>query len=120
MKEKSYTHTIWSSKTIVFLIHGALIVSLIYMGVCIFSPGTYENISEEIEATYMQNNIQNNNQATIMLTEYHTWGNDGAGIAVYIDPETGVNYLILREFERAGICPRYNADGTLYISEVAV
>jgi len=54
----------------------------------------------------------------MVLIEYQTWGNFWAEIGVFIDPDTGVNYLILREPNRAGICPRYNADGTLYVSEV--
>ena len=37
---------------------------------------------------------------------------------VYIDKETGVNYMVYDDGKSGGICPRYNADGTLYISEV--
>jgi len=49
---------------------------------------------------------------------------DPDGIFVYIDPQTGVNYLIYSSKNPStgaglgGMCPRYNADGTLYISEV--
>lgn len=43
-------------------------------------------------------------------------------IFVYVDPQTGVNYLIysvqLLPGGLSGMCPRYNADGTLYVSEV--
>ena len=43
-------------------------------------------------------------------------------IFVYVDPQTGVNYLIysvqLLRSGLGGMCPRYNADGTLYVSEV--
>ena len=33
------------------------------------------------------------------------------------DPETGVNYVIYSGLREGGICPRYNADGTLYTGE---
>ena len=41
-----------------------------------------------------------------------------ASAEVYVDNETGVNYLICDRGYGGGICPRYNADGTLYVSEV--
>ena len=36
-----------------------------------------------------------------------------------IDEETGVNYIVLRypHGSDISICPRYNADGSLYVSE---
>lgn len=41
---------------------------------------------------------------------------------VEVDKETGVNYIVFYDYVGsgcgAGICPRYNADGTLYVSEV--
>lgn len=41
---------------------------------------------------------------------------------VEIDKETGVNYIVYKDRDNyalgIGICPRYNADGTLYVSEV--
>lgn len=36
----------------------------------------------------------------------------------YVDPETGVNYLIYNDYHAAGITVRLNADGTLYITPV--
>ena len=33
------------------------------------------------------------------------------------DPETGVYYVIYSGGNRGGICPRYNADGSLYTGE---
>lgn len=36
---------------------------------------------------------------------------------VYIDESTGVEYLIYMGGYDGGICPRYNADGTLKINE---
>lgn len=36
----------------------------------------------------------------------------------YVDPKTGINYLIYGDGQRGGMCPRYNINGTLYISEM--
>ena len=33
------------------------------------------------------------------------------------DPETGVYYVIYSSAYQGGICPRYNADGSLYTGE---
>lgn len=37
-------------------------------------------------------------------------------VTVICDEKTGVEYLIYSDFYKGGICPRYNADGTLYVS----
>ena len=34
----------------------------------------------------------------------------------YVDPETGVNYLIYNSVEKAGITVRYNADGSIMVT----
>lgn len=34
-----------------------------------------------------------------------------------VDKETGVNYVVLSDTYKGGICPRYNRDGSLYISK---
>lgn len=49
-----------------------------------------------------------------------TYYGDGGGVytAVIVDPETGVNYLFHKGGYGGGMTPRYNADGTLYVSEV--
>lgn len=36
-------------------------------------------------------------------------------IKIYVDEETGVNYLIYDSYGRSGITPRFNADGSLYV-----
>lgn len=36
-------------------------------------------------------------------------------ITVIVDDETGVEYVVYAGFNRGGICPRYNADGTLRV-----
>lgn len=42
-------------------------------------------------------------------------GNINNEIEEYRDSETGVHYFIFRACYKAGMCPRYNADGTLYV-----
>ena len=46
--------------------------------------------------------------------------NDIGGNHMYhfVDPATGVNYIIVDGYESVAVCPRYNPDGTLYVSEV--
>lgn len=34
----------------------------------------------------------------------------------YVDSDTGVNYVVFVSGYKGGICPRYNADGTLYVT----
>ncbi len=38
-------------------------------------------------------------------------------VRVYVDLDNGVNYLIYDGLYGTGMCPRYNADGTLYVEE---
>ena len=45
-------------------------------------------------------------------------GNKSNEVQVYVDPETGVNYLIYRGGYKGGITVRYNADGTVMVTEV--
>lgn len=44
------------------------------------------------------------------------------GLEIVIDPITGVNYFVYRDptnFTRlGGLCPRFNKDGTLYVSDI--
>lgn len=41
----------------------------------------------------------------------------GGCVSNYVDPETGVNYLIFRDFYKGGITVRYNADGTIMVTD---
>lgn len=44
----------------------------------------------------------------------------GYDVYTIVDDKTGVNYLVLTRWNTGGeiaICPRYNADGSLYVSE---
>ena len=38
-------------------------------------------------------------------------------VSVIVDKETGVNYVFYKSGYGGGLSPRYNADGTLYITE---
>lgn len=55
---------------------------------------------------------------SLELVEEH---NNGIDIYEYVDEETGVHYVIytkkVYKGGAGGICPRYNADGTLYVTE---
>lgn len=44
-------------------------------------------------------------------------GNKTNEIEVYVDPETGVNYLIYQDYNKGGITVRYNADGSIMVTE---
>ncbi len=44
-------------------------------------------------------------------------GNKTNEIIVYVDPETGVNYLIYTSYKQGGITVRYNADGSIMVTE---
>ena len=39
-------------------------------------------------------------------------------VSIIVDQETGVNYVFYKSGYGGGLSPRYNADGTLYITEV--
>ena len=43
---------------------------------------------------------------------------DSHKMHIYVDPETGVNYLVYESYRRGGVSVRYNADGTLYVSDI--
>ena len=52
---------------------------------------------------------ENNNEIQRIVVDPLT------SINIYVDEETGVNYLIYEGYASGGICPRYNADGSLYV-----
>lgn len=41
----------------------------------------------------------------------------GSDMYYYVDPETGVNYLVFHDKKGSSICPRFNTDLTLYVSK---
>ena len=42
-------------------------------------------------------------------------------VDVFVDPETGINYFLFvwHDVKTGGLCPRYNTDGSFYISGVS-
>lgn len=36
----------------------------------------------------------------------------------FVDPETGVNYVVFDDYGQGGICVRYNSDGTIFVSPI--
>jgi len=79
------------------------IVSGFLLGACVTSAKASDNMSNNIESNYLGDAI-------------------GSGYGTYsiIDKETGVNYIVLTRWSTGGevaMCPRYNADGTLYVSK---
>ena len=38
-------------------------------------------------------------------------------IYIYVDEETGVEYIVYNGYKKGGICPRYNADGSLRVEK---
>lgn len=52
---------------------------------------------------------------TEMLQEFTIRKDKSEYVRIWTDPETGVQYLLYTAVYRGGICPRYNADGSLMI-----
>lgn len=94
------------------------LIVLTFFGVCLLMMGICTSGSI---ATPNTDPVQPSTTDIPTLIEGRSYA-DPNGIFVYIDPQTGVNYLIYSVQTATGglggICPRYNADGTLYISEV--
>jgi len=42
---------------------------------------------------------------------------DDSRFYVYIDPDTGVNYIVFVGIQKGGITPRYNPNGSLFTTE---
>ncbi len=43
--------------------------------------------------------------------------NGSSRFYVYVDPDTGVNYMVYAAPYKGGITPRYNANGSLFVSQ---
>ncbi len=43
--------------------------------------------------------------------------NNDTRFYVYVDPDTGVNYIVFAGIQKGGITPRYNPNGSLFITE---
>ncbi len=48
-----------------------------------------------------------------------SYNNYDSNVYVYVDPETGVNYLIYTNVYKGGITVRYNSEGKIMISDVS-
>ena len=84
-----------------------LLTLLLSLGFFICGCGTNKNVSDD-----MSNNIESNYLGNIL--------DNGYRVHTVIDKETGVNYIILTRWRTGGeitMCPRYNADGSLYVSK---
>ncbi len=83
-------------KTIIIMIFALLLISLIFTTGCTTAQSTemYPAISDQ-EKGFLESDLY-----------------------IYIDPETGVNYFAMYGVYHAFMCPRYHADGSLYVSEV--
>lgn len=58
-------------------------------------------------------------ETTADANEYQRFTHWSSNLSITVDKETGVNYIVYLDHRTgSGICPRYNADGTLYVSEV--
>ena len=58
---------------------------------------------------------------TIMLcgfASHKLYGYTQPDFYYIVDKETGVNYVVLSDTYKGGICPRYNRDGSLYTSRI--
>lgn len=42
---------------------------------------------------------------------------DDSRFYVYVDPDTGVNYIVFVGIQKGGITPRYNPNGSLFVTE---
>lgn len=49
------------------------------------------------------------------LQQYDINVSKNESVRIWTDPETGVQYLLYTAVGRGGICPRYNADGSLMV-----
>ncbi|MDD3065917.1 MAG: DUF6440 family protein [Endomicrobiaceae bacterium] len=108
-----------SKKRIGIIILCASVLLCICASGCIGVSNADTTANSNMDTTANLNTAIIANENPYVLMDYKTWGGATAEISVVVDPVTGINYIILREPYRAGICPRYDVDGNLYISEVA-
>ena len=54
------------------------------------------------------------NEEERVIEEYNNYSKS---ITIWVDKDTGVNYLVYKGFECVDMLPRYNADGTLYVDK---
>jgi len=66
-----------------------------------------------LTACGQQTKDETNTQTVQEDTMRYTSGNN---VYVYVDPETGVNYLIYHGYRCGGITPRYDSEGNIMIT----
>lgn len=83
---------------------------------CIFVMAAFSGCASETEATETTENTES--VETVNRDKLKKVWQDRASNALYIfvDEETGVNYIIFNGNYRGGITPRYRADGSLYVT----
>ena len=57
----------------------------------------------------VSNSVEANDEVKFVSTYYRN------GIGILKDTETGVNYIVYGNNNGKSICPRYNANGSLYV-----
>lgn len=87
-------------------------VLFVVLVLSILSAGSISNdVKNESSIPYYESTIS-----------YYDGVYSSVSVFIYVDRETGINYLIYCDEAgyggMGGICPRYNTDGTLYISEI--
>ena len=85
---------------------------ILCMVVAVVTLLTY-SIIEKIE----KNNKKNRNDSLQFYKEEESYVDESENFTTYVDKETGVNYILYFRFGHVAICPRYNADGSLYITK---
>ena len=61
-----------------------------------------------------QENSEENSEVALSEME----SNDIQTVECFVDPETGINYLIYDGYRSGGITVRYNTDGTVMVTNV--
>ena len=61
---------------------------------------------------------KDNQETTQEVTSFYDSNfQSGDDVYVYVDPDTGVNYLIFYGYRKGGITPRLNSDGSIMIEK---
>lgn len=87
------------------LIFCSLLFSVFMSGCATYS---YDDYRDELNSYYSPR------EEDIDIPDYPT---NGAFLYKYRDPKTGVNYIVYRSTYGGGITPRYNPDGSLYVTD---
>ena len=87
------------------------ILGIAAISICLFLAGcSYQDYKEGTGVFY-----EGPQKSEFGLRTYKS--SETESVSVYVDEETGVNYLIFSGRRKGNITPRYNADGSLYITK---